>query len=174
MEVLEPGQIEPIIYRSCSSIQKEGGGTDASRRRVRDVFVTGEVCSVIFWSLIFSATCVFLFRGTQRGANLTSLAEFDPVMASSVYRKNMCVSINAWFTPWLHLTFRQSPSISKVDGDRGKWLYRGYMIGDSNGNLSGRWRDTLTSPHIAGYEGCFVMSRRKWRFSSDDTLHFPL
>lgn len=35
------------------------------------------------------------------------------------------------------------------------------MIGDANGNLSGRWRDTLTLPHIAGYEGCFVMSRRK-------------
>ncbi|TCD67735.1 hypothetical protein EIP91_011977 [Steccherinum ochraceum] len=54
-------------------------------------------------------------------------------------------------------------SLSKeyVDGDRGKWLYRGYLVGDKNGNLSGRWRDTLTLPHVAGYEGCFVMSRRR-------------
>ncbi|THH28764.1 hypothetical protein EUX98_g5427 [Antrodiella citrinella] len=54
-------------------------------------------------------------------------------------------------------------SLSKeyVDGDRGKWLYRGYLVGDANGNLAGRWRDTLTPPHVAGYEGCFVMSRRR-------------
>ncbi|CAL1698286.1 unnamed protein product [Somion occarium] len=54
-------------------------------------------------------------------------------------------------------------SLSKeyVDGDRGRWLYRGYMVGDANGNLSGRWRDTLTLPEVAGYEGCFVMSRRR-------------
>ncbi|KAH8079828.1 hypothetical protein BXZ70DRAFT_901552 [Cristinia sonorae] len=53
-------------------------------------------------------------------------------------------------------------SLSKeyVDGDRGKWLYRGYLIGNGSGNLAGRWRDTLTLPHVAGYEGCFVMSRR--------------
>ena len=49
----------------------------------------------------------------------------------------------------------------QVDDDRGRWLYRGYMIGDTNGNLSGRWRDTLTVPQEAGYEGCFVMSRRR-------------
>lgn len=54
-------------------------------------------------------------------------------------------------------------SLSKeyIDGDRGKWLYRGYLVGDANGNLSGRWRDTLTQPQQSGYEGCFVMSRRK-------------
>ncbi|KAI0673134.1 hypothetical protein C8Q78DRAFT_1022947 [Trametes maxima] len=54
-------------------------------------------------------------------------------------------------------------SLSKeyVDGDRGQWLYRGYMIGNAEGNLSGRWRDTLSPPDVLGYEGCFVMSRRK-------------
>ncbi|KAH9920832.1 uncharacterized protein BXZ73DRAFT_52052 [Epithele typhae] len=54
-------------------------------------------------------------------------------------------------------------SLSKeyVDGDRGQWLYRGYMVGNAEGSLSGRWRDTLSPPEMPGYEGCFVMSRRK-------------
>ncbi|KAI8990386.1 hypothetical protein BD414DRAFT_483459 [Trametes punicea] len=54
-------------------------------------------------------------------------------------------------------------SLSKeyVDGDRGRWLYRGYMVGNAEGNLSGRWRDTLSPPEVLGYEGCFVMSRRR-------------
>ncbi|KAI9058779.1 hypothetical protein FKP32DRAFT_1597105 [Trametes sanguinea] len=54
-------------------------------------------------------------------------------------------------------------SLSKeyVDGDRGRWLYRGYMVGNAEGNLSGRWRDTLSPPDVLGYEGCFVMSRRR-------------
>jgi len=47
-----------------------------------------------------------------------------------------------------------------VEGDRGRWLYRGYLVGSINGNLSGRWRDTLSLPNGDGYEGCFVMSRR--------------
>ncbi|KAF8900431.1 hypothetical protein CPB84DRAFT_1680454 [Gymnopilus junonius] len=54
-------------------------------------------------------------------------------------------------------------SLSKdyVDGDRGKWLYRGYLVGTANGNLAGRWRDTLSPADVPGYEGCFVMSRRR-------------
>ncbi|CAA7262021.1 unnamed protein product [Cyclocybe aegerita] len=54
-------------------------------------------------------------------------------------------------------------SLSKdyVDGDRGKWLYRGYLVGNTNGNLAGRWRDTLSPAEVPGYEGCFVMSRRR-------------
>ncbi|PIL25869.1 hypothetical protein GSI_11622 [Ganoderma sinense ZZ0214-1] len=54
-------------------------------------------------------------------------------------------------------------SLSKeyVDGDRGRWLYRGFMVGNAEGNLSGRWRDTLSPSDVLGYEGCFVMSRRK-------------
>ncbi|KAI0772434.1 hypothetical protein BD413DRAFT_545404 [Trametes elegans] len=54
-------------------------------------------------------------------------------------------------------------SLSKeyVDGDRGRWLYRGYMVGNAQGNLSGRWRDTLSPSDVPGYEGCFVMSRRR-------------
>ncbi|KAI0744563.1 hypothetical protein C8Q76DRAFT_4861 [Earliella scabrosa] len=54
-------------------------------------------------------------------------------------------------------------SLSKeyVDGDRGHWLYRGFMVGNAEGNLSGRWRDTLSPPDVLGYEGCFVMSRRR-------------
>ncbi|KAF9555742.1 hypothetical protein CPC08DRAFT_820884 [Agrocybe pediades] len=54
-------------------------------------------------------------------------------------------------------------SLSKdyVDGDRGKWLYRGYLVGNANGNFAGRWRDTLSPADVAGYEGCFAMSRRR-------------
>ncbi|KAL1746601.1 hypothetical protein HDZ31DRAFT_81088 [Schizophyllum fasciatum] len=54
-------------------------------------------------------------------------------------------------------------SISKeyVDGDRGTWLYRGYLVGGENGNLVGRWRDTLSPDNITGYEGCFTMGRRQ-------------
>ncbi|KAK0440161.1 hypothetical protein EV421DRAFT_812487 [Armillaria borealis] len=48
-----------------------------------------------------------------------------------------------------------------VDGDRGKWLYRGYLIGNADGNLAGRWRDTLSPVAVPGYEGCFTMSRRR-------------
>ncbi|KAF4586280.1 hypothetical protein EYR38_010555 [Pleurotus pulmonarius] len=48
-----------------------------------------------------------------------------------------------------------------VDGDRGKWLYRGYLVGAANGNLAGRWRDTLSPAEVPGYEGCFTMSRRR-------------
>ncbi|KAI0339133.1 hypothetical protein BDW22DRAFT_1362095 [Trametopsis cervina] len=54
-------------------------------------------------------------------------------------------------------------SLSKEynDGDRGKWLYRAYMVGNANGSLSGRWRDTLSPAHIQGYEGTWVASRRR-------------
>ncbi|KAJ8073012.1 hypothetical protein PM082_019880 [Marasmius tenuissimus] len=54
-------------------------------------------------------------------------------------------------------------SLSKdyIDGDRGKWLYRGYLVGNVNGNLAGRWRDTLSPVDVPGYEGCFTMSRRR-------------
>lgn len=48
-----------------------------------------------------------------------------------------------------------------VDDDRGKWVYRGYLVGNRNGNLVGRWRDTLSSIHHHGYEGCFAMGRRR-------------
>jgi hypothetical protein len=49
----------------------------------------------------------------------------------------------------------------QVDGDRGKWLFRGYLVGNLNGNIGGRWRDTTTPPDMPGYEGCFAMSRRQ-------------
>lgn len=48
-----------------------------------------------------------------------------------------------------------------AEGDRGQWLYRGYLVGGINGSLSGRWRDTLSASNANGYEGCFVMSRRR-------------
>ncbi|EIN05279.1 hypothetical protein PUNSTDRAFT_116108 [Punctularia strigosozonata HHB-11173 SS5] len=48
-----------------------------------------------------------------------------------------------------------------IDGDRGEWVYRGYLVGDAYGNLAGRWRDSLTPVGEQGYEGCFAMSRRR-------------
>ncbi|KAI0297857.1 hypothetical protein B0F90DRAFT_1818953 [Multifurca ochricompacta] len=49
----------------------------------------------------------------------------------------------------------------ELDGDRGKWLYRGYFVGDAQGNYTGRWRDTLSPAEVLGYEGCFFMGRRR-------------
>jgi hypothetical protein len=49
----------------------------------------------------------------------------------------------------------------QTGGDRGKWLYRGYLIGNVDGHLCGRWRDTVSGADVAGYEGCFTMSRRR-------------
>ncbi|GAA5931523.1 uncharacterized protein JCM15063_001492 [Sporobolomyces koalae] len=40
---------------------------------------------------------------------------------------------------------------------RGRWIYRGYRIGDS---LVGRWRDTHTPVDMNGYEGTWSMNRR--------------
>ncbi|KAJ6578800.1 hypothetical protein DFH09DRAFT_347906 [Mycena vulgaris] len=48
-----------------------------------------------------------------------------------------------------------------VDHDRGKWIYRGYLVGNVNSNLAGRWRDTLSPAAVPGYEGCFLMTRRR-------------
>ncbi|KAF7307869.1 hypothetical protein MKEN_01147400 [Mycena kentingensis (nom. inval.)] len=48
-----------------------------------------------------------------------------------------------------------------TDHDRGKWIYRGYLVGNVNSNLAGRWRDTLSPAAVPGYEGCFLMSRRR-------------
>lgn len=43
-------------------------------------------------------------------------------------------------------------------GRHGRWLYRGYHApGDM---IVGRWRDTLTSAAVDGYEGTFVMFKR--------------
>ena len=49
----------------------------------------------------------------------------------------------------------------QTNGDRGKWLYRGYLVGDVDGNLVGRWRETMTPPEQPGYEGAFFLSRRR-------------
>jgi hypothetical protein len=52
-------------------------------------------------------------------------------------------------------------SFTQVDHDRGKWIYRGYLVGNINSNLAGRWRDTLSPAAVPGYEGCFLMTRRR-------------
>lgn len=59
---------------------------------------------------------------------------------------------------WTHTDIA---AMIQVNGDRGRWLYRSYLVGNEYGNLSGRWRDTLTPPDVLGYEGCFMMSRRR-------------
>lgn len=41
---------------------------------------------------------------------------------------------------------------------RGKWIYRGYVLGGDT--MVGRWRDTFTAEEYVGYEGTFVLKRR--------------
>ncbi|KAG8898106.1 hypothetical protein FRB99_007671 [Tulasnella sp. 403] len=40
-----------------------------------------------------------------------------------------------------------------------QWLYRGYLT--ANGNWVGRWRDTWNDVNKEGYEGVFVMTKRR-------------
>ena len=76
-------------------------------------------------------------------------------MDSSACRKNM-------FDSTLSSSFKaESNILRQVDGDRGKWLYRGYLVGNRNGNFAGRWRDTISPANVSGYEGTFAMSRRR-------------
>ncbi|EJD54736.1 hypothetical protein AURDEDRAFT_179818 [Auricularia subglabra TFB-10046 SS5] len=51
--------------------------------------------------------------------------------------------------------------VSGGPASRGLWLYRGFVVGGRDGHLVGRWRDVETSVDQVGYEGCFVMSRRR-------------
>ena len=67
-------------------------------------------------------------------------------------------SICAWWNSCFVLPY--FPNTLQVDGDRGSWLYRGYLVGNTFGHLAGRWRDTLSPVEVDGYEGCFAMSRR--------------
>ena len=67
----------------------------------------------------------------------------------------MCVFRHLFISVQLVQLFEQ------VDGDRGKWLYRGFLVGNESGNFAGRWRDTLSPVDVPGYEGCFAMSRRR-------------
>lgn len=41
--------------------------------------------------------------------------------------------------------------------EKGKWLYRGYVFGDTYKTFTGRWRDTWNPETVTGYEGaCFM------------------
>lgn len=48
-----------------------------------------------------------------------------------------------------------------LNSDRGQWLYRGFLVGGEQGNISGRWRDTMSEDELGGYEGCFFLGRRR-------------
>lgn len=45
--------------------------------------------------------------------------------------------------------------------NRGLWLYRGFVVGGRDGHLVGRWRDVESPVEQEGYEGCFVLGRRR-------------
>jgi hypothetical protein len=92
-------------------------------------------------------------------------------MGLSVCVRNMCVlpflptpKILVLPTPIL-IVARHSVHLLlvffQVDHDRGKWIYRGYLVGNINSNLAGRWRDTLSPAAVPGSEGCFLMTRRR-------------
>ena len=148
-------------------------------RRVREVLVVGEVSApassrvrvrvvLTVWlfirPLVRSHVCIYAsytrtYRDILRGASLTSWAASGRATASSASRKNTCVPpLPPSLPPFLPMFFMCSRA--QVDGDRGRWLYRGYLVGDRHGNLVGRWRDTLSPIGVAGYEGCFFMGRR--------------
>lgn len=94
------------------------------------------------------------FRAIRHGVNSTYSGGSDQVMDSSVCQKNM-------YDWTLSSPFKvESDVLLQMDGDRGKWLYRGYLVGNGDGNLAGRWRDTVTPANVSGYEGTFAMSRR--------------
>ncbi|KIK52486.1 hypothetical protein GYMLUDRAFT_49883 [Collybiopsis luxurians FD-317 M1] len=58
------------------------------------------------------------------------------------------------------VSLKKDYNVSPNGGDREKWLYRGYIIGNHNQNISGRWRETMSAPERpAVYEGCFTMSK---------------
>ncbi|KAI0076883.1 hypothetical protein K474DRAFT_1597216 [Panus rudis PR-1116 ss-1] len=141
LEIFEQGSREAIIYRSCDSIKKDiqKMGSDKWKGKVKDVIVTGEVRCPRFPP----PTHLYSRRSVNYTQGHSAWGQFN--LIGRVRPSDGFISLSKEY----------------VDGDRGRWLYRGYMVGDANGNLSGRWRDTLTLPHVAGYEGCFVMSRRK-------------
>ncbi|EIM79856.1 uncharacterized protein STEHIDRAFT_69028 [Stereum hirsutum FP-91666 SS1] len=101
----------------------------------------------------------------------TAQDEIEPVAQTAYQRRVRDVLIkgeghSAWGQ--FKLVGRVRPydgfvSLSKeyLDGDRGKWLYRGFLVGDKYGSFTGRWRDTLSPAAVPGYEGCFFMGRRR-------------
>lgn len=99
-------------------------------------------------------------RDILPGVSATQLDGFDLVMDLLVFAKNMYVygflyiAIVAEVEPFYFL-------LQIDDDNRGKWLYRGYLVGDAVGNFAGRWRDTVSPAPILGYEGSFAMSRRR-------------
>ncbi|KZV85313.1 hypothetical protein EXIGLDRAFT_681951 [Exidia glandulosa HHB12029] len=52
-------------------------------------------------------------------------------------------------------------TLVKQYANRGLWLYRGFVIGGREGHLVGRWRDVESPVEQDGYEGCFVLGRRR-------------
>ncbi|GBE86926.1 hypothetical protein BKA93DRAFT_389613 [Sparassis latifolia] len=109
LEFTEPGRSEPITYWRCRP--------DGPKRKVKDVFITGE--------------------GHSSWGQFKLIGRVRPC--------DGFISLSKEY----------------VDSGRGKWVYRAYIVGNANGNLSGRWRDTLSPPDVLGYEGCFIMSRRR-------------
>ncbi|KAI0691800.1 hypothetical protein BC835DRAFT_1407197 [Cytidiella melzeri] len=110
---------------------------------------------------------------------LTEAGESEPLIYrswSSIKRADVPVKVRDTFlTGQGHSAWGQFSMVGRVrpcdgfislskeytDGNRGKWLYRAYMVGNAHGSLSGRWRDTLSPAHVQGYEGTWVASRRR-------------
>ncbi|KAG1773325.1 hypothetical protein EV702DRAFT_1243719 [Suillus placidus] len=130
-EVHEPGKMAPLSYRQPSACDAEAEGFKCPE--IQDVIVVGEVINGL---LILN--CFNLFaQGHSAWGQFNVIGRVRP-----------CDGFVSLLKEY-------------VEGDRGQWLYRGYLVGSINGSLSGRWRDTLSHPDANGYEGCFVMSRRR-------------
>lgn len=51
--------------------------------------------------------------------------------------------------------------LKQYEANRGLWLYRGFVVGGRDGYFVGRWRDVESPVEQHGYEGCFVLGRRR-------------
>ena len=76
-------------------------------------------------------------------------------MASSSFPRNTYVELSS-----SSLAAVLRPQRPQVGQNRGRWLFRGYLVDDAMTHISGRWRETVSPAESIGYEGCFVMERR--------------
>jgi hypothetical protein len=152
-ETLSGVEIEGVEYLAVAGLseeQKEG-------KTVQDVVVLGEVT---IYQAPFSPSCsLSTSTGTFLMGTISYLRSRETVRRFSLPPQRLCA-----FPHGLPLPTPLSDALflpRQMEDDRGTWLYRGYHIGDADGTIVGRWRDTFSLPVLVGYEGSFTMTRRK-------------
>ncbi|KAJ7270648.1 hypothetical protein B0H12DRAFT_1229147 [Mycena haematopus] len=161
LEVRDPSCPTEIRYyrfatgsNTCNNVKHDG----QPQVEVQDIIITGEGHSA--WGQFnlvgrvrpcdgFISLCKEYVRPSSLSIVLPSHSDNLRHSHSKTFLDIECLS----FVFVFHL--------NQVDHDRGKWVYRGYLVGNINSNLAGRWRDTLSPATVPGYEGCFLMTRRR-------------